>query len=105
MKSATLFTGRSLLTTSTSGIRATPATGVMLLAKSQGSAGSNEALIAFAVEVSSSVYPSGAEVITACVPILLPAPGLFSTTKVWPSLSDRRWQISRDSTSVAPPGA
>ena len=41
--------------------------------------------------------------ITACVPILLPAPGLFSTTKGWPSRSDSRWQISRDSTSVAPP--
>jgi len=60
-------------------------------------------LIALAVLVSSSVYPSGGELITACVPMLLPAPGLFSTTKLWPSRSDKRWQIRRDNTSVAPP--
>ncbi len=61
--------------------------------------------MAFAVLVSSSVYPSAGELITAWVPILLPAPGLFSTTKGWPSRSDRYWQIRRDSTSVAPPAA
>src|SRR3984893_16587538 len=105
MNSARLPAGRSLLTTSTSGMRATPATGAMLFAKSNGSDGSNEALIAFAVEVSSSVCPSGGEAITAWVPILLPAPGLFSTTKGWPSRSQRRWQIKRDNTSVAPPEA
>src|ERR1700730_14459985 len=96
MNSARLPAGRSLLTTSTSGMRATPATGAMLFAKSNGSDGSNEALIAFAVEVSSSVCPSGGEAITAWVPILLPAPGLFSTMKGWPSRSDRRWQTKRE---------
>ncbi len=68
-----------------------------------GSEGSNDALIALAVLVSSRVYPSGGALMTAWVPILLPAPGLFSTKNAWPSRSDRRWQISRDSTSVAPP--
>jgi hypothetical protein len=77
----------------------------MPLAKSKGSAGSNEALIAFAVLVSSKVYPSGGEAMTAWVPMLLPAPGLFSTTNAWPSRSDSRWQIKRESTSVAPPAA
>ena len=55
MKSETLWIGSSLLTTSTSGMRATPATGVMLLAKSYGSEGSNEALMALAVLISSKV--------------------------------------------------
>ena len=96
MNSATLWTGRSLLTTSTSGMRATPATGMIPFAKSNGSDGSNEALMALAVLVSSSVYPSGAEAMTAWVPMLLPAPGLFSTMNGWPSRSDRRWQIKRD---------
>lgn len=41
---------------------------------------------------------------TICVPVLLQAPSLFSTTKVWSSRSERRWQSSRDSTSVASPG-
>jgi hypothetical protein len=59
--------------------------------------------MALAVFVSSKVYPPGGELITACVPILLPAPGLFSTIKGWPSRSARRWQIRRDRTSVAPP--
>jgi hypothetical protein len=36
-------------------MRATPATGAIDFAKSNGGVGSNEALIAFAVEVSSSV--------------------------------------------------
>src|ERR1700720_4187483 len=44
MNSATLWTGRSLLTTSTSGMRATPATGMIPFAKSNGSDGSNEEL-------------------------------------------------------------
>jgi hypothetical protein len=35
--------------------------------------------------------------------MLLPAPGLFSTMKGWPSRSDKYWQIKRDKTSVAPP--
>ncbi len=34
--------------------------------------------MALAVLVSSSVYPSGGELMTAWVPMLLPAPGLFS---------------------------
>ena len=59
--------------------------------------------MALAVLVSSKVYPSGGELMTVWVPILLPAPGLFSTMNGWPSRSDRRWQIKRESTSVAPP--
>src|SRR5262245_7226613 len=35
--------------------------------------------------------------------MLLPAPGLFSTTNCWPSRSDSRWPTSRASTSVGPP--
>jgi hypothetical protein len=49
-----------------------------------------------AVLVSSRVYPSGGEAMTAWVPMLLPAPGLFSTTNGWPSRSDSRWQIKRE---------
>jgi hypothetical protein len=50
---------------------------MMPLAKSKGSDGSNEALMALAVPVSSRVYPSGGEAMTAWVPMLLPAPGCF----------------------------
>src|SRR5262245_49721009 len=36
--------------------------------------------------------------------MLLPPPGLFSITKVWPSFSVSHWAMMRASTSVVPPG-
>ena len=55
-------------------------------------------LIASAVVVKSSVYPSGADFATTSVAMLVAAPGRFSTTNGWPSNSRelRREQARRD---------
>jgi hypothetical protein len=41
----------------------------------------------------------------ASAPIVPPAPALFSTTTLWPSLSERRCATMRATMSVEPPGA
>ncbi len=50
-----------------------------------------------------TVYPSGSALTTVSVPMLLPAPGLFSITNCWPNRSESRWPIKRARISVAPP--
>jgi hypothetical protein len=62
-------------------------------------------LMASDVVVTSRVYPSGAVPATALAAILPPAPPRFSTTKVWPIRSPRRWLIKRALPSAKPPGA
>jgi hypothetical protein len=54
---------------------------------------------------SSRVRPSGLARATSRAARLVEAPGLWSMTKVPPSLSDRPWVTSRPTTSEAPPGA
>src|SRR6516225_11974408 len=48
---------------------------------------------------------SGAAFATASVPIVVPAPGLFSMTKGWPSRSDSHSPIRRAMMSYVPLGA
>ncbi|MNC74835.1 hypothetical protein D3C75_1262600 [compost metagenome] len=55
-------------------------------------------------EFTISVWPSGAARTTYSVPILPPAPGLFSTTKGWPSFCVSVFVTLRVSVSVVPPG-
>jgi len=43
--------------------------------------------------------------IIALVPMMVPAPGLFSTTTGWPQRVDSWSAIRRPTMSVAPPGA
>ena len=64
---------------------------------------SDAAMIAFDDIASKSVLPSGADFRTSSVPILVLAPGLFSTTNGWPSFSDSACAISRPIMSGEPP--
>ncbi|CFP66817.1 Uncharacterised protein [Bordetella pertussis] len=54
---------------------------------------------------SSRVYPSGVARETCSVPMLPPAPALFSTMTGWPSLVPMCWPTSRAIRSVVPPAA
>jgi hypothetical protein len=42
---------------------------------------------------------------TKSLPMLEPAPALFSTTNCWPMACDSFWPRMRATTSVKPPGA
>ena len=53
----------------------------------------------------SKVWPSAGSRMNAAVPILPPAPALFSTITGWPRRSPSFWPSTRAITSVAPPGA
>ncbi|MNO05601.1 hypothetical protein D3C81_2270570 [compost metagenome] len=55
-------------------------------------------------ELTISVWPSGAARTTNSVPMLPPAPGLFSTTKGWPSFCVSVLVTLRVRVSVVPPG-
>jgi hypothetical protein len=57
------------------------------------------------LEISSSVWPSGAAPATACPATTPPAPGLFSTTTGWPSVRAMCSPTARAVMSAAPPGA
>src|SRR5262249_22569937 len=52
----------------------------------------------------SKVYPSGGELITACVAILVAAPGLFSMIICWPRRCDNQAPIILATMSAPPPG-
>ena len=51
-----------------------------------------------------SVYPSGGAFFAASVPTMPPAPGLFSTTNVWPIDFENWSAVTRAMMSVADPG-
>ncbi|MDT4823992.1 hypothetical protein FQZ97_572330 [compost metagenome] len=53
---------------------------------------------------SSSVWPSGAALATYSDAIMVPAPGLFSTSTGWPRRLCSRSASRRDMMSAAPPG-
>jgi hypothetical protein len=42
-------------------------------------------------------------VVSAFTAMLVPAPGLFSTTTGWPSVAAMRWPTERAMASTAPP--
>jgi hypothetical protein len=52
----------------------------------------------------SSTYPSGAALATALAPMMVPAPGRFSTTKLLPSRCSSFCPSRRASMSVLPAG-
>jgi hypothetical protein len=84
MRPATFFTGRLGCTTSTYGPSASFITGVKSLIGSYGICLYRCGLITCVVEIMSRLYPSGADLATSVVPMVEPAPGLFSITIGWP---------------------
>jgi len=60
-------------------------------------------LIANAIVVTISVWPSGAALATRLVPMELPPPGRLLTIVGCPQRSDSRCAISRATVSVVPP--
>jgi hypothetical protein len=61
-------------------------------------------LVGKAVEMRSSVYPSGAAFAASFVPMMLPAPPRLSMTTLWPSRSPSCMPMERPTTSFEPPG-
>jgi hypothetical protein len=57
-----------------------------------------------AVELMSSVAPSGAELATKSAPIWPLAPGRFSTMTGWPQIATSFGSMMRASVSAPPPG-
>src|SRR5262249_6538731 len=51
------------------------------------------------------VYPSGSDFATYSVPMLLPAPGLFSMNTCWPHIAESLSASMRGTMSVGPPAA
>ena len=58
----------------------------------------------FPIPPTSSVYPSGAALLTYSVAMMESAPGLFSTTTGWPMRSASFWLTTRARISLLPPG-
>ena len=84
---------------------ASGATGVKALSVSNGSDLNSAWLTAVPLEISSSVWPSGAALATVCPATTPPAPGLFSITTGWPSVLAMCSPTARAVMSAAPPGA
>ena len=57
------------------------------------------------VPLKNSVYPSGLDWATNAAPMVVPAPGLFSTTTDWPNRVDMRAATNLAPVSSPPPGA
>lgn len=94
----------SLATMTRSNVRG--ATGVKALSVSNGSDLNSAWLTAVPLEISSSVWPSGAALATVCPATMPPAPGLFSITTGWPgSVLAMCSPTARAVMSAAPPGA
>ena len=82
------------------------ATGAKLRSGSYGSFVYRDAVIVCVERsVKSSVCPSGAAFATTSAPIVVPAPGRFSTRTCWPRLCVSSAASARENVSVAPPGA
>ncbi|MOA26632.1 hypothetical protein D3C78_1474400 [compost metagenome] len=60
-------------------------------------------LTAVALDISSKVWPSGSALATISPATMPPAPGLFSITTAWPSVSPIFWATTRAVTSATPP--
>ena len=92
-------------TTSISGWKAALMMAVKSRTGSKGSFGISAGFITCAVAASSSVVPSGVARATTSVPMLLPAPGRFSTTTDCRQRSPSAAARARPRMSVGPPGA
>ena len=65
----------------------------------------NAAMAIIAAGVSRMVWPSGFDLATISVPMMVPPPGLFSTITGWPSRAASFSETMRAEVSVDPPGA
>ncbi|MNV18226.1 hypothetical protein D3C71_1090470 [compost metagenome] len=90
-------------TTSTLGTVAICTMGTRSVSGSKGSLVSDELTAMGPTELTIRVCPSGAARTTNSVPILPPAPGLFSTTKDWPNCLASTLETLRVRVSVVPP--
>src|SRR5215471_16415099 len=102
MNSGRVLAGTDGFTTMMFGKRMTEAMGAMSLKKLKLSFSYNVAFHALKLPAMTNVWPSGGARTTASVPMLPPAPGLFSMMNCWPNRSDSRWPIRRAVMSVAP---
>ena len=103
-RSSTVLWGESAATTSRPGVRISPMTGVKSLIGSKLTFWYRLGFAVKLLDVASSVYPSPGERAACSMPILPPAPGLFSTTTACPSRSPRRPAMVRTTTSTPTPG-
>ncbi len=104
ISSATDFTGRSRLTTTTSGVRNSSATACRSRSVSNDRLFDSFGLAASELAEASSVSPSGGELATRAVATTPPPPGRFSITNGLPSRSCSLGAIARITTSMLPPG-
>ena len=70
----------------------------------KGKLANNKGLVARVIPLINKVWPSGADLATKSVPILVAAPGLYSTTTGLPKLSCNLLAMARAKISEVPPG-
>jgi len=100
----TFCAGISGATTSISGTTCVCTTGSKLLSGSNGSFLYMLGLMAWLLATRASMWPSGAALATASVPMMPVAPGLLSMTTAWPQASVSFCPTRRAVMSMAPPG-
>src|SRR3990172_11268103 len=104
MSSRTVFAGTDGCTARMNGPDTNWLNGVKSFAVSNGSLLYMLGTTACPADVSSSVYPSGADLATISVPMIVPAPGRASSTIGWPHASVSFCATGRATTSTGPPG-
>src|SRR3954471_7136599 len=102
--SLTEFAGTDGCTTITSGVEMSRVTATSFSFRMQHGSGVTRSLSALLITPWNRVEPSGAERATSRAPIMLFAPGRFSTITGWPSDSDSLGAMRRGGTSNALPG-
>src|SRR5215813_592024 len=105
MNSLTVFTGTEGWTASTNGARAIIAAGTNAPAGSKGNLMRVATAPGYDEVAFSNRYPSGSELATYSAPIMLAAPGRFSTTMLRPHISLRPLATPRLRMSAEPPAA
>src|SRR3954471_4147175 len=105
MSSFTECTGSEGYTTRTLPDVTSSVTGARSLAGSNGSFGYITRLVATGTPPTRIVWPSASERTTASMPMLVPAPGRFSTSTGWPRPSDSGADSARARMSTVPPAA
>src|SRR6516165_11691606 len=95
--------GESARTKRMLGDEANSEIGVKALKVSYGIFGYRSGLVAWPLATTISVYPSGADVASACEATTPPAPGRFSTTTDWPHILETTSPSVRARISTPPP--
>ena len=99
-----LPTGTLGCTVTTLSISATSMMGAKSLEGLNGKLANNMGLVAKVIPLINKVCPSGADLATKSVPMLVAAPGLYSTTTGLPKLSCNLFAMARAKMSEVPPG-